>query len=498
MANVQNRYGMTTSGRLKSTDARIVGAELYLLPVSTRMPLRFGSETLTTVTCARARVTLRDRSGRLAEGWGESPLSVQWAWPGELGFAMRHDAMIDFCRLLARELASFDCWGHPLELGDAFQRDVLPILTRDFNAGESPDRWIPELASLVCCSPFDLAAHDAFGRLHGTSIYKTYTAEYLSKDLSELFVPKDSSTVDFSGLYPSAFMAPKPLIDIPVWHLVGGDDPLTSDDLCGSEPLDDYPVLLSDWIDRDGLQCLKVKLRGHDAAWDVDRMLRTGRLAIEKNVRWLAADFNCGVSDPAYVTGILDKLALDAPEAFSRILYVEQPFSHEVTVGGLNVAEVARRKPLLMDESAHNWELVELGRQLGWTGVALKTCKTQTGAVMSLCWAKAHEMPVMVQDLTNPMIALISHAQLAAHAETMFGLESNAMQFYPEASKCESRVHPGLYRRRHGMISLASSRGAGFGYRLDEIGRTLPEPNISCGELCDWAQKGVPSLHVEF
>ena len=40
---------------------------------------------------------------------------------------------------------------------------------------------------------------------------------------------------------------------------------------------------------------------------------------------------------------------------------------------------VSARKPLFMDESAHDWRLVRLGRTLGWTGVALKTCKTQTG-----------------------------------------------------------------------------------------------------------------------
>ena len=49
---------------------------------------------------------------------------------------------------------------------------------------------------------------------------------------------------------------------------------------------------------------------------------------------------------------------------------------------------VSARKPLFMDESAHDWRLVRLGRGLGWTGVALKTCKTQTGALLSLCWAQ--------------------------------------------------------------------------------------------------------------
>ena len=34
----------------KASDARPVAAELYLLPVTTRVPLKFGPETLTSVT----------------------------------------------------------------------------------------------------------------------------------------------------------------------------------------------------------------------------------------------------------------------------------------------------------------------------------------------------------------------------------------------------------------------------------------------------------------
>ncbi|MDY0091773.1 MAG: hypothetical protein RBT80_03645 [Candidatus Vecturithrix sp.] len=88
-----------------------------------------------------------------------------------------------------------------------------------------------------------------------------------------------------------------------------------------------------------------------------------------------------------------------------------------------------------MAERAHDWRLIRLGRTLGWTGVALKTCKTQTGALLSLCWAKAHDMTLMVQDLTNPMLAQIPHVLLAAHAGTIMGVETNAMQFYPDASR---------------------------------------------------------------
>jgi hypothetical protein len=50
------------------------------------------------------------------------------------------------------------------------------------------------------------------------------------------------------------------------------------------------------------------------------------------------------------------------------------------------------------------------------------------------------------------------------------------MQFYPEASRPEAAVHPGLYRRRHGRLDLSTIHGPGFGYRLDAISRELPPP----------------------
>ncbi len=83
-------------------------------------------------------------------------------------------------------------------------------------------------------------------------------------------------------------------------------------------------------------------------------------------------------------------------------------------------------------------------------------------------------MTLMVQDLTNPMLAQIPHVRLAAHAGTIMGVETNAMQFYPAASAPEEAVHPGLYKRRDGRVDLSTIKGPGFGYRLDEIKRNLP------------------------
>ena len=461
----------------KPTDIRAIAAALYFLPIKTRMPLKFGPETTTEVTCARVRLTVTDAKGRTAEGWGETPLSVQWVWPSTQSYEARHVVLKGFCLKLVEAWASFPVSGHPMEVGDAFTRDVLPRLLDDLNRERGPDAEpVPWLAALVCLSAFDIALHDAYGVLHGVPTYQTYTAEYMNADLARYLTPAEGSDVSFAGRYPADYLVfPRPE-SLPAWHLIGGKDSIDESELTGAEPDDGYPVLLRDWVRRDGLKCLKVKLRGDDAAWDDDRLLKVGELAIEEGVDWLTTDFNCTVHEPAYVNAILDRLLVEQPRIYGMILYVEQPFPYDLERHRIDVHSVSARKPLFMDESAHDWHLVKLGRALGWSGVALKTCKTQTGALLTLCWAKAHGMTLMVQDLTNPMLAMIPHVLLAAHAGTIMGVESNCMQFYPEASLPEEHAHPGLYRRRAGRLDLSTIAGPGFGYRLDAISRTLPPP----------------------
>ena len=460
----------------KGTDIKVKGAQLRFLPVETRMPLKFGAEILTYVTCARVCMRVEDGQGKGAQGWGETPLSVQWVWPGDLSYEERHTALKDFCARLAVAWGDFQGQGHALEIGYAFQEGALPGLLQQFNRERDID--MPWLAALVCCSAFDIAVHDAYGVLHQVPVYETYNADFMNADLTHYLTPAAGTQISFAGQYPQDFTSRPRQDRLPAWHLVGGVDPLAAAELDGSEPDDGYPVLLSDWIVADGLKCLKVKLRGNDAAWDYERLVEVGRIGLEGGVEWLTSDFNCTVLDPSYVNDILDRLLLEHPRLYGMLLYVEQPFPYELEEHQIDVHSVAARKPLFMDESAHDWRLVQLGRSLGWTGVALKTCKTQTGALLSLCWAKAHGMTLMVQDLTNPMLAQIPHLLLAAHAGTIMGVETNSMQFYPDASQLEAVVHAGAYRRRGGEVDISTVRGAGFGYGIENIMRELPEPVV--------------------
>ncbi|XOV69472.1 MAG: enolase C-terminal domain-like protein [Verrucomicrobiota bacterium] len=465
---------MSTIAQVRTKSVR-----LYYLPVETRMPLKFGIETLTNVMVARTCVQVETNDGSLHEGWGETPLSVQWVWPGSLPYVERLECMQRFCEQLAKAMVHFELKADALEWGWQFQETRLHDLWNAFNTehrqGKDPMPW---LASLVCMSLFDIAIHDAWGKANQRPVYECYAPECLAHDLSRYLTPAHGMQIDFCGKFPSDYLIPNPPHQLKAWHLVGGVDPISEDDLTGHEPEDGYPVLLRDWIRKDGLKCLKIKLRGNDADWDFNRLCQVGTISIEEDVEWLTADFNCTVTDPAYVDDILDRLRDTSPRIYGMLLYVEQPFPYELEEHPIDVHSVSSRKPLFLDESAHDWKLVRLGRELGWTGVALKTCKTQSGAILSACWAKAHGMTLMVQDLTNPMLAQIPHVQLASHTGTIMGVETNAMQFYPEASAPERIVHPGIYRRQHGMLDTSTIQGHGFGYRMQEIQRTLPEPAL--------------------
>jgi L-alanine-DL-glutamate epimerase-like enolase superfamily enzyme len=459
---------------MNSTDVRIRSARWYALPVQTRVPLKFGAETVTGVVCARVCLEVERADGTRAEGWGETPLSVTWVWPSALSYGDRLDALTQLCDRLCAAYAGCDFTGHALEIGHHFLEQTLPGIREAFNTGRAAEHAVPLLATLVCASAFDIALHDAYGVANGLPTYETYRAPWLGADLSAYLTPAaDAPEVRFEGRYPADYFRPEPLHQLVAWHLVGGVDPL--------EEGDGYPVTLDEWIRRDGLVALKVKLRGNDAAWDYERLVRVGRIGLAAGVEWFTADFNCTVTEPAYVNAILDRIRSEHPALWERLSYVEQPFPYELEEHPIQVRSVSERLPLFLDESAHDWRMVRLGRELGWTGVALKTCKTQTGALLSLCWARAHGMKLMVQDLTNPMLAQVTHVLLAAHAPTLAGVETNSMQFYPEASAAEAVVHPGLYRRTGGRVDCSSVGGAGFGYRLAEISRTLPEPSMVCG-----------------
>ena len=174
----------------RSTDIRPVAAALYFLPIRTRMPLKFGAETLDSVTLARVTVTVADRARAQGEGWGETPLSVQWVWPSASalrGAASGAQAFCEYLTVFWGEMLAEEEPAHPMELGqrvlDVFLEPMREKFNREERAGREP---MPHLAALVCASAFDIATHDAYGVLHGVPTYETYNGRWMNRDLATL------------------------------------------------------------------------------------------------------------------------------------------------------------------------------------------------------------------------------------------------------------------------------------------------------------------------
>ncbi|MGC9312605.1 MAG: enolase C-terminal domain-like protein [Sediminispirochaetaceae bacterium] len=463
------------------TDISLKSAELYYLPVSTRIPLRFGTEAVEEIECLRVKVLVENRSGSRDEGWGEVPLNVQWIWPDAIEPGDRTQTMKEFAAKLSADLMAWKVEGHALDIGWLVLGDYLENARREYNASREGFPPLPSRAAVAVFSAFDIAIHDAYGKVNGVPIYAAYQGEFFNHSLSHYLASPDIDSSRFEGLYPADFFRIEPRRSLKVWHLVGGDDPLTEDDLDERSPDDGYPVLLGDWIRRDGLNCLKVKLFGGSLEEDLSRITEVGRIALGERVSWLSVDFNCTVGDPEYMVEFLDRLRRDSPQIYAMLLFVEQPFPASSVESEMNVAEASALKPLFLDEALTHWDVIPRAKRLGWSGAALKTCKTQTAAVLSGCVARMYGMALMVMDLTNPMIAALAHASLAAHTPTLMGFESNAPQYYPAVSLPEERIHPGIFRRRRGEVDVATLSGSGMGYRIPEIGRELPEPELVCG-----------------
>jgi hypothetical protein len=164
----------------------------------------------------------------------------------------------------------------------------------------------------------------------------------MNADLAVYLTPAAGTAVSFAGRYPEDFPVRPAPQEVVAWHLVGGKDLLEEAERTGSEPDDGYPVLLRDWIRRDGLPCLKVKLRGDDGAWDYAHLSAVGKIATDDGCRWLSAHFNCTVNDPLYVTDPRDRLLVEQPSLYAMLLYVEQPFDQLLVRTALRIAHIPR------------------------------------------------------------------------------------------------------------------------------------------------------------
>jgi L-alanine-DL-glutamate epimerase-like enolase superfamily enzyme len=456
-----------------ATDVRILDVEVAFSYKTFRATLKFGGPVKGPGARSGADLNItalvETRDGRRAVGRGSMVLGSSWSWPSQVVPSfMITDFMRDLAVRYGGELRKRDDYGHPME--HALETEPLLLELADEMIGQyAPGEAMPRMCALVVGAPFDAALHDAFGNVLGLDAYATLGPAHMSWDLSRYL------GTDFKGKYPADYVKPAYDATLPVFHLVGGYDALTPADVGPNDPRDEYPSDLVGWVRRDGVFCHKVKLRGNDLEWDVDRTVAVHRVVKEvlaesgRSGVYLTSDANEMCEDVEYLIEYLRKVRERSPDAYDAILYVEQPTTRHLFERPLDVAHAAKLKPILADEALSGLDAMDEALRQGYTGVALKTCKGQSNSLLMLAKATEAGVPYSVQDLTLTGLGLIQSVGLAARMRPIMGVEANARQFCPGASRRAEKVHPGLFRARDGLLDTSSLRGPGLGYRFDEF-----------------------------
>jgi len=445
----------------RSTDIRIVSVDHGFEEFRYRVPYQFGGRTVDRVTILNVNCRVRTRGGREAWGFGSMTLGNAWAFP-----AVPHDVSLGAMTALAAALESVtgacDAWGHPIDLFRALEPEYLAAAAALSRARNLPVP-LPKLCTLVVASPFDAALHDAYGKLFGLSSYATYGREFMSRDLAQDLGPR------FKGEFLDRYVPATPRARTPVFHSVGAIDPLEAGDV--RTRIDDgLPNTLEEWIARDGVTRFKIKLNGGNLDADVDRIVRvdgvvTRALEVRRVDDWkYLLDFNEGCPNVEYLLEALRRVRATSPRGFERVLYIEQPTARDLRSDRANVMhEVAKLRPVVIDESLTDLDTLLLARDMGYTGVALKACKGQSHALLMAAAAQKFGMFLCVQDLTCPGASLIHSAGIAARVPGNAGIEANARQFVPAASAAWEPRFPGVFTIRDGMMATGQLTGPGLG-----------------------------------
>jgi len=396
-----------------------------------RTPLKFGTGVIRAITSLTVRATVENGKGDRAEGLGNILLSDIWGYPSDvMSHEERDQAMrrvaINFCELLL-ESAHF---GHPVDLYMEVKSE-LARLASEVGEDLKVETPMPLLGALVCASPADAALHDAFGKVNGICSYDGYGREFMEYDLSRYFGP------EFQGKYLGDYLHDSYKPQMPIFHLVGGMDKLRREEVTDEDPDDGLPVSLQEWIERDGLICYKVKLTGGDIDWDVERTAQVAQVIDEMREHIGADEFY---------------LSTDSNEM------------NESPEHRFDMSEVAALKPVVVDEGVTDLEMMELARELGWSGVGLKTCKGHSSSLLYVAKAAESDMILTVQDLTNPGLSLIHSAGFAARIDTLMGFEYNSRQYLPYAAPELREKHQDLFTVREGVVRTGSLGEQGLGY----------------------------------
>jgi L-alanine-DL-glutamate epimerase-like enolase superfamily enzyme len=377
------------SGQFRILDAQYFFQEHELSP-----PLVIGKGIISTITEAMCRVTITDGT-KTAHGFGTVLLSHVWCGPETEDVdkdATLRAASLTIADAIATGQTEDSLLGHGFRL----------LSLSDQLLGH-----IPPLARRVCSAPLDNAIHDAAGCLYNCSSFELF-AEHGSS-------PFDKAFPGFGAATAIESMLRRPVATIDAQMVVG---------------ITTQPEAILTYCSKYNIRRLKVKIGSGDVQTDVDHVIAVSKaVPISGDALDITVDANGCYVSPESLSMFLSMIREAAPEVAVCISAIEQPAMSPQTEDRLRWLDIAEDTPILVDEAFTEMDDLKHANACGWNGLAVKSCRGQTLALLGAAWGHARGWRNKVMDLTSPNIAALHTVLLAAHITGVSTAEVNAAQF---------------------------------------------------------------------
>jgi hypothetical protein len=436
--------------------------------VKMRLPFRFGVITVTDATQAVIRVRLSLPDGRTSHGVAAEALAAKWFEKSPQYTDEQNLQQLRQSLGLAIELYRARGPGLPFDLFvDTYEEQKK----RGAELGLNP------LVAAYGLALLDRAILDALGRATNRSF-----ADMIRGNLPGIRSTPLTPDIEDGSLAP--FLAGlKAAPGIAVRHTVGLVDPLTAADRPASERVNDgLPETLEEVVNHYRGRYYKLKVGG-DVRADLERLSHIAavldggagdyRVTLDGNEQYDDVESILELWRKVEETPALARLA-------KATLFIEQPIKRAVALSQ-SVEPLARRRPVIIDESDGELGSFPAALALGYAGVSSKNCKGLYKSILNAARVAAlgpgHFMSA--EDLTTwpgvsvqQDLALVSLLGLT-HVERNAHHFIDGMGFAPEAEqRAFVAAHPDLYAKQpgrparlkvaHGMLSLSSLAVPGF------------------------------------
>ena len=181
----------------------------------------------------------------------------------------------------------------------------------------------------------------------------------------------------------------RPLRRLYVRHTVGLSDPLTAVDVDGEWLNDGFPYTLEEYLQRSGVRYFKIKV-SNQLDHDLGRLLTIVRL-VEKHRGTgyaLTLDGNEQYKTAADFDTLIDAITAhdELRTMWNNVVAIEQPLHRGIALEEAHTAGIralAKRKPVIIDESDGDLDAYPRAVELGYRGVSSKNCKGTLRSLMN-------------------------------------------------------------------------------------------------------------------